>query len=117
MRAVHADDKLMIRHRLVDEAPARGIDGNQAGLGAVEREMRIGAAPAGEPSGLGHRRPERRLRVIVLDHGAGRTRHGHALAACARESNRMLERWTHIFVELLTLPPNPPVANRRRAAR
>src|SRR5437899_99708 len=57
----------MIRHRLVDEAPARGIDGDQTGLGAVKRQMRIGAAPAGEPPGLGHRRPARRLRMVVLD--------------------------------------------------
>ena len=44
-----------------------GVHRDQAGLGAVEREMRIGAAPAGEPAGFRHRRPERRLRVIVLD--------------------------------------------------
>src|SRR5882757_3427208 len=98
---MHADDELMIRHRLVDEAPARGIHSDQPGLGAVEREMRIGAAPAGEPAGLGHRRPERRLRVIVLDGRAGSTRDRHALTPRAREGDSMLERWTHILVELL----------------
>ena len=50
VRAVHADDELVVGHRLIDEAPARGVDRDQAGLGAVERQMRIGAAPAREPS-------------------------------------------------------------------
>src|SRR6187455_924532 len=101
MRAMHADDELVIRHGLVDEAPARGVYSDQTGLGAVECQVRIGAASAGEPSGLRHRRPERGLRVIVLDGGAGRTRHGYALAPCAREGDRMLERRADIFVEPL----------------
>ncbi len=32
--------EVVVRDRLVDEAPARRVDRDQAGLGAVEREMR-----------------------------------------------------------------------------
>ena len=50
VRAVHAGDEVVVRHRLVDEPPPGGVDRDQAGLGAVEREMRIGAAAAVEPA-------------------------------------------------------------------
>ena len=80
MRAMHADDELMIRHRLVDEAPARGIHRDQAGLGAVEREMRIGAAPAGEPSGL----PTPASRTPAARDRPRRRRRPHARPSCPR---------------------------------
>ena len=69
--------------------------------------MRIGAAPAGKPAGFRHRRPECRLRVIVLDSGADGARDRHALAARARECDSVLERRTDIFVELLDAAAEP----------
>ena len=107
MGAMHADDELMVRHRLIDKAPPGVVHRDQAGLRAVERKMRIGAAPASQPPGFRHRRPECRLRVIVLDSRTGRARGRHALAARARECDSVLERRADIFVEFLDAAAEP----------
>src|SRR5262249_1808804 len=118
VRAVHADDELVVGNRLIDEATPGCVDGYETRLGAVERQMQEGAAPAIEPPSLGDRRPERSRSMILLKERAERARQPNAVPGRAGKRHGVRQRRPHIVVEALNAPakstPRPPDHPRAR---
>src|SRR5215468_5182959 len=101
VRAVHADDELVVRNRFIDEATPGCVDRYETRLGSVERQMREGPAPAVEPGGLGYRRPERRRSMVVLKERAEHARHPNAVPGRAGKRHGVRQRRPDIVVEPL----------------
>ena len=87
IRAQHRLDEVVIGVRLVDEAPAVLVHRDQAGLGAVEQDVRIDDVVVQRA-----RKIERRAHVLVVHRGARGARGREAVAARAREGVGMRDR-------------------------
>ena len=86
---LHRQHEVVVRAGLIGEALAVLADGDDAGLGAVEDDMRVSARTA-VPAGMDrHRHPERGVRMIGFQPCSARLGERNAVPAVALEGQRM----------------------------